>query len=202
MYMGGRDDTLASCPILFWHGITWLILVSIFAISAWAASLYVMPLVEKAHRIADEGYALITKANTKFELVDEIEEQVQELDAIIPTIKSTVVKMNEKLDEFAPKLQATVTNIDSSIKDINKEVLLVRIVASKTKNLVDDANMGLGIMMSVTVFANATLHEVQLQARELNLMLVEVNKTLQELRASQNNLNSAQQMNGVTQPDA
>jgi hypothetical protein len=101
MYMGGRDDTLASCPILFWHGITWLILVSIFAISAWAASLYVMPLVEKAHRIADEGYALITKANTKFELVDEIEEQVKELDDIIPTIKSTVVKMNEKLDEFA-----------------------------------------------------------------------------------------------------
>ena len=125
MYMGGRDDTLASCPILFWHGITWLILVSIFAISAWAASLYVMPLVEKAHRIADEGYALITKANTKFELVDEIEEQVKELDDIIPTIKSTVVKMNEKLDEFAPKLQATVANRDSSIKDINKEVLLV-----------------------------------------------------------------------------
>jgi hypothetical protein len=29
------------------------------------------------------------------------------------------------------------------------------------------------------------LQEVQLQARELNLMLVEVNKTLQELRASQ-----------------
>ncbi len=76
----------------------------------------------------------------------------------------------------------------------------MRIVASKTKNLVDDANMGLGIMMSVTVFANATLHEVQLQARELNLMLVEVNKTLQELRALQNNLNSVQQMNGVTPP--
>jgi hypothetical protein len=93
--------------------------------------------------------------------------------------------MNEKLDEFTPKLQATVTNIDSSIHDVNKEVLLVRAVASKTKTLVDYANMGLGIMMSVTVYANATLQEVQLQARELNLMLVEVNKTLQELRASQ-----------------
>jgi methyl-accepting chemotaxis protein len=183
MYMGGPDDTLTSCPILFWHGITWLILVSIFAFTAWAASLYVMPLVEKAHCIADEGYSLITKASTKFELVDEIEEQVKELDDIIPTIKSTVVKMNEKLDEFTPKLQATVTNIHSSIQDINKEVLLVRTVTSKTKNLVDDANMALGIMMSVTVYANATLHEVQLQARELNLMLVEVNKTLQELRA-------------------
>jgi hypothetical protein len=50
-----------------------------------------------------------------FELVDEIEEQVNELDDIIPTIKSTVVKMNEKLDEFTPKLQATVTNMLQNI---------------------------------------------------------------------------------------
>ena len=180
-----------SCPSIFGHAITWLILIFILGISAWASSLYLMPLVEKAHTVADDAYTLLGKANDKFSLVDLIEEQVNDIDKLMPSIQTTVANIDStarnidsNMDTFMPRLDTTVDSIDA-------EVYNIQAIANRTSALVDSAALVLATILDTTIRANATLVEVQAQARALDTMLREANETLQEIRATQRALAGA-----------
>lgn len=180
-----------SCPSIFGHAITWLILIFILGISAWASSLYLMPLVEKAHTVADDAYTLLGKANDKFSLVDLIEEQVNDIDKLMPSIQTTVANIDStarnidsNMDTFMPRLDTTVDSIDA-------EVYNIQAIANRTSALVDSAALVLATILDTTIRANATLVEVQAQARALDTMLREANETLQEIRAAQRALAGA-----------
>jgi hypothetical protein len=56
---------------------------------------------------------------------------------------------------------------------------------------VDSATLVLATILDTTIRANATLAEVQAQARALDAMLREANQTLQEIRAAQRALPGA-----------
>jgi methyl-accepting chemotaxis protein len=183
----GRD----TCPAIFGHGITWLILIFILGISAWASSLYLMPLVDKAHTIADDANILLGKANDKFSLVDLIEEQVNDIDKLIPSIQTTVTNIDStaqnidsNMDEFMPRLDSTVQGIDAEVRNVQG-------IANRTSALVDSAALALASILDTTTQANATLVEVHAQARALDAMLREANQTLQEIRAAQRALSGS-----------
>jgi methyl-accepting chemotaxis protein len=183
----GRD----TCPAIFGHGITWLILIFILGISAWASSLYLMPLVDKAHTIADDANILLGKANDKFSLVDLIEEQVNDIDKLIPSIQTTVTNIDStaqnidsNMDEFMPRLDSTVQGIDAEVRNVQG-------IANRTSALVDSAALALASILDTTTQAKATLVEVHAQARALDAMLREANQTLQEIRAAQRALSGS-----------
>ena len=44
------------CPETFGHWITWFLLIFILGMSAWASVLYLMPLIEKAHTLAQFSF--------------------------------------------------------------------------------------------------------------------------------------------------
>jgi len=174
-----------TCPSIFGHGITWLILIFILGISAWASSLYLMPLVQKAHTVADDAYALIEKANDKFSLVDLIEEQVNDIDKLMPSIQTTVDTIDSTARNIDSNMNAFMPRLDNTVDGIDAEVRTVRAIANRTSALVDSATLVLATILDTTVRANATLAEVQAQARALDTMLREANQTLQEIRAAQ-----------------
>lgn len=174
-----------TCPSIFGHGITWLILIFILGISAWASSLYLMPLVQKAHTVADDAYALIEKANDKFSLVDLIEEQVNDIDKLMPSIQTTVDTIDSTARNINSNMNAFMPRLDNTVDGIDAEVRTVRAIANRTSALVDSATLVLATILDTTVRANATLAEVQAQARALDTMLREANQTLQEIRAAQ-----------------
>jgi hypothetical protein len=49
----------------------WEFLTGIFAVTAVAFGIYALPLIDKAHVIADDVHALITKANSKLSIIDD-----------------------------------------------------------------------------------------------------------------------------------
>lgn len=180
-----KPSSREKCPALFGHGITWLVLFCILGISAWASSIYLMPLVNKAHTIADEAHLLISKTNEKFSLVDQIEEQVNNIDNLLPAMKQTVTNVdatalhidtNTKV--LMPRLFDTVDNINAQVRNINN-------IANTTSVLVDNAGLVLYIIHNTTVQANATLVDIQAQARALDVLLRDANQTLQEIKAAQ-----------------
>jgi archaellum component FlaC len=179
-----------TCPSIFGHGITWLLLIFILGISAWASSLYLMPLVDKAYTVADDAHILIEKANEKFSLVDFIEEQVNDIDRILPSIQTTVTNIdsttqsiNGNMNDLMPRLHTTVDNIDA-------EVRIVHSLANRTGFLVDDAALALGAISFMMAQANVTLFDIQAQARALDIILRDANQTLQEIKTTQQALPS------------
>jgi hypothetical protein len=149
----------------------------ILGISAWASTLDLMPLVNKAHTIADDAYILIGKANDKFSLVDLIEEQVNDIDKLVPTIQSTVMNIDStarnsnidsNMDEFMPRLDHSVEGIDTEVRNVHA-------IANITSALVENAALVLATFLDTTMQANATLVEVQAKARALDIMLREAN---------------------------
>ena len=180
-----------TCPSIFGHGITWLILIFILGISAWASSLYLMPLVEKAHTVADDAYALLDKANDKFSLVDLIEEQVNDIDKLMPSIQTTVANIDSTARNIDRNMDAFMPRLDNTVDGIDAEVRAVQAIANRTSALVDSAALVLATILDTTVRANATLVEVQAQARALDTMLREANQTLQEIKAAQQALPGA-----------
>jgi len=180
-----------TCPSIFGHGITWLILIFILGISAWASSLYLMPLVEKAHTVADDAYSLLGKANDKFSLVDLIEEQVNDIDKLMPSIQTTVANIDSTARNIDSNMDAFMPRLDNTVEGIDAEVRTVQAIANRTSALVDSATLVLATILDTTIRANATLAEVQAQARALDAMLREANQTLQEIRAAQRALPGA-----------
>lgn len=180
-----------TCPSIFGHGITWLILIFILGISAWASSLYLMPLVEKAHTVADDAYTLLGKANDKFSLVDLIEEQVNDIDKLMPSIQTTVANIDSTARNIDSNMDAFMPRLDNTVEGIDAEVRTVQAIANRTSALVDSATLVLATILDTTIRANATLAEVQTQARALDVMLREANQTLQEIRAAQRALPGA-----------
>jgi hypothetical protein len=173
------------CPKIFGHGITWFLLIFILGASAWASILYVMPLIEKAHALADDAQNLMEKVNGRFSLVDMIEEQVVDIDKLMPTLQTTVANVystaqnvDSNMDEFTPRLNHTVNGIDTEVRN-------VKAIANRTSVLLDNTALVLAAILETTVQANATLVEVQAQARALDIMLLETNQTLYEIKATQ-----------------
>jgi hypothetical protein len=170
---------------IFGHGITWFLLIFILGISSFAGSIYLMPLINKAHAIADDAQDLIYKANEKFSLVDLIEEQVIDIDKLMPAIQTTVMNVNStahnidsNMDEFMPRLHDTVNGIDTEVRN-------VKAIANRTSLLLDNTALVLGTILDTTRQANATLVEVQAQARALDILLRDANQTLNEIKATQ-----------------
>jgi len=180
-----------TCPSLFGHGVTWLILICILAISAWASTLYLMPLVEKAHVVADDAYVLLGKANDKFAVVDLIEEQVQDIDKLMPAIETTVAHIDSTARNIDSNVDALVPRLGNAVEGIDAQVHAVKAIANRTSALVDGAALVLAAILDTAVRANATLGEVQAQARALDAMLREANQTLQDIRAAQRALPGA-----------
>jgi phage shock protein A len=150
-----------------------------------------MPLVEKAHTVADDAYALLDKANDKFSLVDLIEEQVNDIDKLMPSIQTTVANIDSTARNIDRNMDAFMPRLDNTVDGIDAEVRAVQAIANRTSALVDSAALVLATILDTTVRANATLVEVQAQARALDTMLREANQTLQEIKAAQQALPGA-----------
>ena len=173
------------CPETFGHWITWFLLIFILGMSAWASVLYLMPLIEKAHTLADDAQDLMERVNDRFSLVDLIEEQVSDIDELMPTLQTTVMNVfstahniDSNMTEFMPRLDHTVNGIDAEVRNVEA-------IADRTRALLDNTALVLATILDTTIQANATLVEVQAQARALDIMLREANQTLYEIKATQ-----------------
>ena len=176
------------CTSLAGHGITWFILIVILALTSFASSIYVLPLINKAHVLADDAQGLVKRVNERFSLVDLIEEQVLDIDTLMPSLKTTVANVDSaaqnvgsNMDELMPRIQNTVSGIDTEVRS-------VKALANKTSVLLDNTAVVLAAILETTLQANATLVGVQAQARALDAMLRETNQTLQEIKAAQREL--------------
>lgn len=185
-----RTTCCTSCA---GHGVTWFILIVMLALTSFASSIYVLPLINKAHVLADDAQGLVKRVNERFSLVDLIEEQVLDIDTLMPKLTTTVANVdstaqnvNSNMDELMPRIQNTVSGIDA-------EVRTVKALANKTSVLVDNTAVVLAAILETTLQANATLVGVQAQARALDALLHETNQTLQEIKATQRQLAAGSQ---------
>lgn len=185
-----KSKSREACPAVFGHGITWLVLLFILGISAWASNIYLMPLVNKAHTIADEAHALIAKTNDKFSLVGAIEKQVDNIDQLMPNIQKTVTNVDSTALGIDASMKTLLPRLFNTVDTIDTQVLHVEKIANRTRALVDDAGLVLHSILNTTLQANATVVDIQAQARALDLMLREANQTLQEIKAAQRGLAS------------
>jgi hypothetical protein len=58
-------------------------LAGIFAVTAVAFGIYALPLIDKAHVIADDVHALIVKANSKFSIIDDAQKELARASLLI-----------------------------------------------------------------------------------------------------------------------
>jgi hypothetical protein len=152
------DDS--TMPSIWGHAITWILLILILGMSTWVGILYLMPLIEKAYALADDAQIFIDEVKDKFSIMDLVEEQMIDIDKLMPAIKNTV-------------------------NDINTEVRNVQAIASRTNALLDNSELVLAMILNTTKQFDATLVEMQAQARAMDVILLEANQTQNEMKATQ-----------------
>jgi len=152
------DDS--TMPSIWGHAITWILLILILGMSTWVGILYLMPLIEKAYALADDAQIFIDEVKDKFSIMDLVEEQMIDIDKLMPAIKNTV-------------------------NDINTEVRNVQAIASRTNALLDNSELVLAMILNTTKQFDATLVEMQAQARAMDVILLEANQTQNEMEATQ-----------------
>jgi hypothetical protein len=67
---------------------------------------YALPLVQKAHALADKADILVAKSLEKFAIVDLVEKQARDMEKLLPQIQDLVESMTVMMEDMNQTLHA------------------------------------------------------------------------------------------------